>query len=84
MKLQFLIIVFFFQGLNSFAKNLKFTKIIDLDKPLRIFINNNELIISEKGGKIKIVNIENSNFSEINHNLNFLESWTRWIVRYYL
>jgi glucose/arabinose dehydrogenase len=73
-KLLYIIIVFFFLSVNSFAKNLKFTKIIDLDKPWgSSFINNNELIISEKGGKIKIVNIENSNFSEINHNLNFLE-----------
>jgi quinoprotein glucose dehydrogenase len=73
-KLLYIIIVFFFLSVNSFAKNLKFTKIIDLDKPWgSSFINNNELIISEKGGKIKIVNIENGNFSEINHNLNFLE-----------
>ena len=73
-KLLYIIIVFFFLSVNIFAKNLKFTKIIDLDKPWgSSFINNNELIISEKGGKIKIVNIENSNFSEINHNLNFLE-----------
>jgi aldose sugar dehydrogenase len=73
-KLLYTIIIFFFLSVNSFAKNLKFTKIIDLDKPWgSSFINNNELIISEKGGKIKIVNIENSNSSEINHNLNFLE-----------
>ena len=73
-KLSYTIIIFFFLSINSFAKNLKFTKIIDLDKPWgSSFINNNELIISEKSGKIKIVNIENSNTNEINHNLNFLE-----------
>ena len=73
-KLLYTIIIFFFLFVNSFAKNLKFTKIIDLDKPWgSSFINNNELIISEKSGKIKIVNIENSNTNEINHNLNFLE-----------
>ena len=73
-KLLYTIIIFFFLSVNSFAKNLKFTKIIDLDKPWgSSFINNNELIISEKSGKIKIVNIENSNTNEINHNLNFLE-----------
>jgi len=73
-KLSYTIIIFFFLSVNSFAKNLKFTKIIDLDKPWgSSFINNNELIISEKSGKIKIVNIENSNTNEINHNLNFLE-----------
>lgn len=73
-KLLYTIIIFFFFFVNSFAKNLKFTKIIDLDKPWgSSFINNNELIISEKGGKIKIVTIENSNTNEIDHNLNFLE-----------
>ncbi|MDA7572640.1 PQQ-dependent sugar dehydrogenase [Candidatus Pelagibacter sp.] len=73
-KLLYAIVIFFFLSVNSFAKNLKFTKIIDLDKPWgSSFINNNELIISEKSGKIKIVNIENGNTNEINHNLNFLE-----------
>jgi aldose sugar dehydrogenase len=73
-KLLYTIIIFFFLSLNSFAKNLKFTKIIDLVKPWgSSFINNNELIISEKSGKIKIVNIDNSNTNEIDHNLNFLE-----------
>ena len=73
-KLLYTIIIFFFLSVNSFAKNLKFTKIIDLDKPWgSSFINNNEIIISEKSGKIKIVNIVNSNTNEINHNLNFLE-----------
>ena len=73
-KLLYTIIIFFFLSVNSFAKNLKFTKIIDLVKPWgSSFINNNELIISEKSGKIKIVNIDNSNTNEIDHNLNFLE-----------
>ena len=73
-KLLYTIIIFFFLSVNSFAKNLKFTKIIDLDKPWgSSFINNNEIIISEKSGKIKIVNIENRNTNEVNHNLNFLE-----------
>jgi len=73
-KLLYTIIIFFFLSVNSFAKNLKFTKIIDLDKPWgSSFINDNEIIISEKSGKIKIVNIENNNTNEISHNLNFLE-----------
>ena len=73
-KLLYTIIIFLFLSVNSFAKNLKFTKIIVLDKPWgSSFINNNELIISEKSGKIKIVNIENSDNNEIDHNLNFLE-----------
>ena len=35
--------------------------------------NKNEILISEKTGKIKLFNITNSNIYEINHNLNFLE-----------
>ena len=62
-KLLYTIIIFFFFSVNSFSKNLKFTKIIDLDKPWgSSFINNNEIIITEKSGKIKIVNIENSEY----------------------
>ena len=33
----------------------------------------NELIITEKSGKIKIVNIKSNKISEVDHNLNFLE-----------
>jgi len=73
-RLLHIIIIFLFLSVNSFSKNLKFTKIIDLDKPWgSSFINNNELIITEKSGKIKIVDIKNSKTNEIDHNLNFLE-----------
>ena len=37
------------------------------------FISNNEIIITEKGGKIKIINILTSNQEEIEHNLKYLE-----------
>ena len=37
------------------------------------FINNNEIIITEKSGKIKIVNVNSKEVSEIKHNLNYLE-----------
>ena len=62
-----------------------FTKIIKLDEPWgSTFINNNEIIITEKSGKIKIVNINLKKVSEIKHNLKFLECWSGWIIRYYL
>ena len=58
----------------SFAENLKFKKITSLNNPWgSSFISNDEIIITEKGGKIKIVNILTSNQKEIEHNLNFLE-----------
>ena len=59
---------------NAYAQNLKFTKIINLDMPWgSSFINIDELIITEKKGKIKIVNINSGEVSEIDHNLNFLK-----------
>ncbi len=58
----------------SNAGNLKFTKIIGLNDPWgSSFISNNELIITEKSGKIKIINISTRKIVEVKHNLNFLE-----------
>ena len=58
----------------SFAKNFNLEKIVDLNGPWgSSFINNEELIITEKSGKIKVVNIISKQISEIKHNLNFLE-----------
>ena len=58
----------------SFAKNFDLKKIANLNDPWgSSFINNEELIITEKSGKIKIINIVSKQISEINHNLNFLE-----------
>ena len=59
---------------NTYTENLKFTKIINLDKPWgSSFINKDELIITEKNGKIKIVNINSGEVLEVDHNLNFLK-----------
>ena len=58
----------------SLAKNFNLEKIVDLNSPWgSSFINNEELIITEKSGKIKIVNVVSKQISEIKHNLNFLE-----------
>ena len=58
---------------NIYSQNLKFTKIVNLDNPWgSSFINDYEMIITEKEGKIKIVNIKNKNISIVDHNLNFL------------
>ena len=71
--LGIVVVSLLFSG-NAYANNLEFTKIIDLDNPWgSSFINNNELIITEKSGKIKIINIKNGNTDEVNHDLNFLE-----------
>jgi aldose sugar dehydrogenase len=74
-KKYFLLIIFFlFLPSKSYSSNYIFTKIVELDEPWgSTFINNNEIIITEKSGKIKIVNIILKKVSEIKHNLNFLE-----------
>jgi len=73
---KYLILIFFFSifSTNSFSQNLKFEKIIKLNDPWgSSFISENELIITEKGGKIKIVDINSQKISDVKHNLNYLE-----------
>ena len=73
-KLLGIVVLGFLLSGNAYAENLKFTKIINLDKPWgSSFINKDELIITEKNGKIKIVNINSGEVSEVDHNLNFLK-----------
>ena len=73
-KLFFCLIILFCFPLNSYSENYKFTKIIELNAPWgSSFINKDELIITEKNGKIKIVNINSGEVSEVDHNLNFLK-----------
>ena len=74
-KKYFLLVIFFLLfASKSFSNNYTFTKIIELDEPWgSSFINNNEIIITEKSGKIKIINIVSKEVTDIKHNLNFLE-----------
>ena len=75
MKKIILLIVFaFYFPSIGLAENFKFKKIVSLDKPWgSSFINNDEIIITEKSGKIKIVNILTKEKTQVEHNLNFLE-----------
>ena len=75
MKKIFIIIIFFI-NISSLcvAENFKLEKILDLENPWgSSFIDKDELIITEKSGKIKLINIRSKKISEISHNLNFLE-----------
>ncbi len=73
-KLFFVIIFFIFFSTNLFAQNLKFKKLVALNDPWgSSFLNNKELIITEKSGKIKIIDILQKKAVEVDHNLNFLE-----------
>ena len=73
---RYLILLFFFLifSTNSFSQNYKFKKIVKLNEPWgSSFINDNELIITEKSGKIKIIDINSQKISDVEHNLNYLE-----------
>ena len=60
-----LVFIFFVSSSISLADNLSFKKIVKLDDPWgSTFINEKELLITEKSGKIKLINIETKkNFS---------------------
>ena len=73
MKLIFILLIFIFPNIAN-AENFNFKKIVDLKDPWgSTFVNENSLLITEKGGLIKLVDLKNKNINLINHNLNFLE-----------
>jgi len=62
-------------NLISFANSqeIKLTKLVDLDNPWgSTFINDHEILITEKFGKIKLINLKNLQISLIEHNINYL------------
>jgi len=75
MKKFFILVLFVINIPNiSCAENLNFTKIVDLKDPWgSSFINNDELIVTEKSGKIKLINLNLKKILVIQHNLNYLE-----------
>ena len=73
-KVKKFIYIFFFILISSTAnsKNYNFEKLGSFSEPWgSSFINSEELIVTEKGGKIKIINIVSKNISEVKHNLNY-------------
>ena len=74
MKYKYLLIIFFLSFFSKVSSNeLKFSKIAKLDEPWgSSFLNNDEIIITEKKGKIKIINIHSKNVYDVEHNLNYL------------
>ena len=56
------------------AKEFNLRNIVDLNEPWgSTFINQEELLITEKSGKIKIINLKNKDIKTIDHNLKVLE-----------
>ena len=72
----FFILVFLIINLKSFslAEDFSFKEIANVNNPWgSSFINNEEIIITEKSGKIKLISIKSKEIIEIKHNLNFVE-----------
>ena len=61
---------------NLYASEIKFEKIIDiLNKPWSLsFIDNENIILTEKNGKIFTLNLQKKDIKEIKHNLSFNNS----------
>ena len=73
MKIFFILLTFIFSNI-AIAENLNFKKLVDLKDPWgSTFIDENNILITEKSGVIKLININNKNINLIDHNLNFLE-----------
>ena len=73
MKIIFIFLILISSNI-AWAKNLNFKKIVDLKDPWgSTFVDQNNILITEKSGFIKLINIKNKKVDIINHNLNFLE-----------
>ena len=73
-KLLLCFLIFILNLSNVFASEILISKIIDLDQPWgSSFINKDEIIITEKKGKIKIIDLKTNKVDTIEHNLNVLE-----------
>ncbi len=71
-KYFFLVFFFILFPFKGYSENYNFKKIVALDEPWgSAFINDKEVIVTEKNGKIKIVNILSKEANIIDHNLNY-------------
>ena len=65
--------VFLF-SVSSEAAELNFKKIADFRNPWgSTFVSNNEILLTEVSGNLKLINIESGSITEIKHNLKVLE-----------
>ncbi len=73
-KIFLLIFVLFFS--KSYALEIKLDKKFDnLDKPWSLsFINSDNIILTEKKGKLYFINLKSKKISEIKHNLSLISS----------
>ena len=74
MKLGLFVIFFIFFTKFASANEYNFQKIVTLDKPWgSTFVNDNQILLTEVSGKIKLVNLNSKDIKIIDHNLNFIE-----------
>ena len=74
MKNFFIFLILFINSTNVSKADFNIKKIIDLNDPWgSSFINEDNLIVTEKSGKIKLINLNSKTVNIIQHNLNFLE-----------
>ena len=74
MKILISFLIFFFITSSLNAANFTLKKITNLNEPWgSTFINSQELLVTEKSGKIKLISLMNKNTKIINHNLNVIE-----------
>ena len=73
-KIKFLIIILTLLFTSkSYCEKIVLEKLVELDSPWgSSFINNNEIIVTEKSGKIKIVDILTNQIQEVDHQLDFV------------
>ena len=74
-RISIFFLIFFYFSTNVYAQLFRLEKIIDgLDEPWSLsFVNNENILITEKPGKLYSFNLKNKKISEIKHDLNFLE-----------
>ena len=71
---KLIICLFLLSFSNLYSSESKFEKIFDdLNKPWSLsFINKENVIITEKTGRLLILNLKNKNINEIKHNLSLI------------
>ena len=71
---KLIIFLFLFTFSNLYSSEIKFQKIFDdLNKPWSLsFIDNENVIITEKEGKLLTLNLKDKNINEIKHNLSLI------------
>ena len=71
---KLIIFLFLFTFSNSYSSEIQFEKIFDdLNKPWSLsFIDKENVIITEKKGKLLTLNLKDKNINEIKHNLSLI------------